>query len=98
MAVHPGYVWTEHFADAPVNKLRVVGPLFGASSKLMFLDIAKGAWVTSPLIAERREEYKGAYVVSFGTVETPPHPQVESAELAKELWDMTEGVIRSWGL
>ncbi|PIL26276.1 hypothetical protein GSI_12032 [Ganoderma sinense ZZ0214-1] len=93
MAVHPGYVWTEGFADAPVHKLRVVGPLFRTFFKLTFLDIAEGTvtpmWAaTSSVIAERREECKGAYVMPFGRVgPTPPHPQAECAELAKELWD-----------
>ncbi len=103
MAVHAGYVWTEGFADAPVNKLRIVGPLFAAFFKLTFLSMAKGVRTpvfaaTSPLIAERREKCKGAYIVPFGRVETPPHPQAESAELAKELWDTTEDIIRSWGM
>ena len=103
MAVHPGYVWTEGFADAPVNRLRVVGPLFAAFFRLTFLDMDEGARTpvlaaACPLIAERRDEYKGAYIVPFGKVETPPHPQAESAELAQELWDTTEGIIQSWGL
>ncbi|KAM5539668.1 hypothetical protein V8D89_006777 [Ganoderma adspersum] len=103
MAVHPGYVWTEGLADAPLNKVRVVGPLFAAFFKLTFLSMADGARTpvfaaTSPLMATRRDEYKGAYVVPFGRVGTPPHPQAEDAELARELWDTTEGIIRSWGL
>ena len=103
MAVHPGYVWTEGLADAPLNKVRVVGPLFAAFFKLTFLSMADGARTpvfaaTSPLMVERRDEYKGAYVVPFGKVGTPPHPQAEDAELAKELWDTTESIVRSWGL
>lgn len=103
MAAHPGYVWIEGFADAPVHKLRVVGPLFAAFFKLTFPGMVQGArtpvWAaTSPLIAGRREQYKGAYIAPFVKVERPSHPQAASAELAKELWDTTEGTIRSWGL
>ena len=104
IAVHPGKVLTEGFKRDPSHNIPVLGPILGVLYRIFFIDPVKGSHATvfaatSPEVAQKRNEFKGAYIVRHGTqgkIGVPPHPQAESAELARELWETTESLTKDW--
>ena len=55
-----------------------------------------------PAVREERDKYRGAFVepddVRGAVLAKPRAPQGESAELAEELWNGTEEVLKGMGL
>ncbi|TBU23764.1 NAD(P)-binding protein [Dichomitus squalens] len=101
MSVHPGWVYTEGFLKDPLHDIPILGWLLNFIFKLTFKTPTEGAQApvfaaASPDVAERRDRFKGAYLVSPGKIATPQHPQAESVVLAEELWKATEPIVRQW--
>ncbi|VDB91025.1 unnamed protein product [Peniophora sp. CBMAI 1063] len=101
LAVHPGNVMSEGnvslFTSLPFGRL----VNFGFS--LMFINPKDGgytpAWAAaSKKVYDGREDgkWKGAYIVPYGVVEEPSE-DAKREDLATELWETTERVLKQFG-
>ncbi|KAI0646449.1 NAD-P-binding protein [Trametes meyenii] len=103
LSLHPGAVNTEGFRKDPTMKTPIIGPIVSFILGKLFLSPTAGAYASafaaaSPIVKAEREKYKGTYLVPPGRIDTPPAPQAESKELAEELWNTTEALVKSWDL
>ena len=103
LAVHPGAVNTEGFRKDPSNKRFIIGPIQKFVCDLFFTTPSVGAYSTlfaaaSPVVKAEREKYKGAYLVPPGKLAPVHAPQADSAQLAEELWETTEAIVKQMEL
>ncbi|OCH94500.1 NAD-P-binding protein [Obba rivulosa] len=99
VAVHPGKVMSE--GNVRTLMRLPLGRAWVWAASQLFLTSAEGAYTSIfaaalPLVRERRDEYKGRYMVPFGRLETPSS-HAQSNALADELWQTTEQVIADFG-
>lgn len=105
LSVHPGCVNPEGYHSDPTNSIPILGPILRFFLTLYFLNPSEGAFASvlaaaAPEVKANREKYyyMGAYLVPPGKIATPPERRAESAELAQELWDTTEAILKDWGI
>lgn len=86
--------------DSAVNglaKMPVLGPVVRFFSGYTFSSLVDGAFTSvfaaaNPVVRANPEAYKGKYLMPFGKV-TAPGPLARDAELAKQLWTLSEKVV-----
>ena len=71
-------------------------------AKVAFMKVKDGAGTpiiaaTSPAIRAKAERYKGGYLVPMGKL-SEPSKKAQDEDLAKELWETTERLLKEWGL
>ncbi|KAI0746946.1 NAD-P-binding protein [Daedaleopsis nitida] len=103
LALHPGAVHTEGVGKDPAMKLPIIGPLANFVFSKVFEPATVGAYASvfaagSPTVKAERDKYKGAFLWPPGKLDDPPAPQVESTELAEEVWSTTEKLLKEWGV
>lgn len=103
MSVDPGSVDTPGFRIEPSLNLPLIGHIIRLWAWLSFTTPEVGAYGTvlaaaGSAVREDREKYKGAFIVPPGKIGTPPAPQADSEDLAKELWETTESVCKTLGV
>lgn len=81
----------------------VIGPLAMFVFSKVFKPATVGAYASvfaagSPTVKAERDKYKGAFLWPPGKLDKPPAPQVESTELAEEVWNTTEKLLKEWGV
>lgn len=87
----------------PGVTLPVLGAFFRLLIGRFFLTASDGAYASSfaaasPIVKAERDKYKGAYLDPPGKIVPAPAPEVESTELAEELWATTETILKSFDL
>ncbi|KAI0777279.1 NAD-P-binding protein, partial [Trametes elegans] len=103
-SLHPGSVFTEGVQADPTLSLPIIKPITTIILRQLFLSPSEGAYnslfaAASPIVKAEKEKYKGAYLrPPAGTIVSPPAPQAESKELAEELWNTTEAILRTFDL
>ncbi|KAH9992310.1 hypothetical protein BJV77DRAFT_945507 [Russula vinacea] len=94
MAVHPGNVMSGGLSFH-IGEVRAV---INWGFSLFFISPHDGgytpAWAAaSRQVFEERDKYKGKYLVPFGVLEEASE-DARREDLAKELWDTTEGILK----
>lgn len=101
LSLHPGTVDTPGLRATGKQK----GIFYRASYRLMsetlFLSPEDGALnsvfaAAAPTVRSNADEYKGAYLRPTGVISTP-NKDWPSAELAQELWETTEAILKEIG-
>lgn len=95
MSVDPGGVATET-ALQNMGSVPLLGPVMKYMTATFALSPLDGATTalftaTSPEIRSRANEFKGAFVVPFGTIATPSK-DAQDPELAAKLWRASEDI------
>lgn len=90
MSLHPGFIVTEGLESTSPRWLVLAG-------RLLAMPVSKSGHTTlfaatSPRVRERRDEYKGQYLVPFGKVVRPGVKDAYDLERARELWEATEKI------
>ncbi|KAI8986748.1 NAD-P-binding protein [Trametes punicea] len=103
LSVYPGTVYTEGVLKDPFARMPILGALFRFYVRHFFDSPSDGAYSTvfaaaSPVVKAEREKYKGAFLGPRSQIVTPPLPQAESKDLAKELWETTEAILKTFDL
>ncbi|EIW62631.1 NAD-P-binding protein [Trametes versicolor FP-101664 SS1] len=103
LSLHPGAVDTEGVRKDPGVTAPVLGAFFRLLIGSFFLTASGGAYASSfaaasPIVKAERDKYKGAYLDPPGKIVPAPAPEVESKELAEELWATTETILKSFDL
>ena len=107
IAADPGWVLTEGVRAVPTLSTPIGKLILAVISPFFFYAPPEGAHSTvfaaaSPTVRADREQFKGALVVHNkargGAVAVPLAPQGANAELAAELWNTTEEVVKGMGL
>ncbi|KAI0711117.1 NAD-P-binding protein [Cerioporus squamosus] len=103
LCVHPGTVYTEGVAKDPNLQMPIVGPLVKFLLRKTFATPSEGAYASvfaaaSPAVKAEREKYKGAFLTPPGKLSEPPAPEIESTELAEEVWNTVETLLKEWNV
>ncbi|KAI0264631.1 hypothetical protein BC834DRAFT_992831 [Gloeopeniophorella convolvens] len=98
MSVHPGNVMSE--GNVKLFSSLTFGTLINWGFSLFFISPHDGgytpAWAAAARkVAETREKYKGKYLVPYGVIEEASE-DARREELAKELWDTTESILKEY--
>ncbi|KAI9459151.1 NAD-P-binding protein [Lactarius psammicola] len=99
MSIHPGNVMSE--GNVKLFTSLTFGRLINWAFSLFFISPHDGgytpAWAAAARqVFEERDKYKGKYLVPYGTLEEPSK-DAQREDLAKELWETTEKVLKDFG-
>ncbi|KZT04392.1 NAD-P-binding protein [Laetiporus sulphureus 93-53] len=102
MAVHPGVVNTEGVQKYAHSVGPILSPIYSVIASTFFERPEVGGYApafaaVAPVVRAEPRTYRGAYIVPPGMVGKPSR-LAESPELAKELWETTEGILRDLGI
>lgn len=80
----------------------VLSPVYTFIANMFFTPPEKGAYSTTfaavaPAVRTDPDTYRGAYIVPPGKV-APAGKEVQTAELAKDLWETTERLMEDIGV
>ena len=94
---------TEGVRKDPNLRMPIIGPLANFVLGKVFETPTAGAYTSvfaaaSPIVKAERDKYKGGFLWPVGKLGDPPAPQIESKELAEEVWATTETLLKQWGL
>ncbi|KZT10383.1 NAD-P-binding protein [Laetiporus sulphureus 93-53] len=103
MALHPGLVRTEGVQNDLARQPPVISHIASAVVYMSWATPSRGAYTSvfaavSPLVREQEQLYKGAYLQPPGRLSAPPNEDARKPELAEELWNTTEEILRNNGL
>ncbi|KAF8480223.1 NAD-P-binding protein [Russula ochroleuca] len=98
MSVHPGNVMSE--GNVKLFTSLAFGRLVNWGFSLFFISPHDGgytpAWAAaSRQVFEERDKYRGKYLVPYGVLEEASE-DARREDLAKELWDTTEGILKDF--
>lgn len=84
-------------AGVATQKLLDYGWIQSLWLRTFFLSPSQGAYtslfcLTSPLVKDQPEVYRGAYLVPFGRV-VPPVPKARDVALQRKLWELSEEIV-----
>lgn len=102
MGVHPGIVNTDGVQAYAHSAGPVLSPVYTFIANMFFTPPEKGAYSTTfaavaPAVRTDPDTYRGAYIVPPGKV-APAGKEVQTAELAKDLWETTERLMEDIGV
>ncbi|KAL4242751.1 NAD(P)-binding domain superfamily protein [Abortiporus biennis] len=100
LSLHPGSVKTEHSVEYATKLSTVLSPLYKVAL-MFFTPPDKGAYASifaavGPTVRAEPEKYKGVYLHPPGVIVSATQ-DAENIELAKELWDTTESLLKEIG-
>ncbi|OSD08182.1 NAD-P-binding protein [Trametes coccinea BRFM310] len=103
LSIDPGSVNTEGVYKDPSLRMPIIGPIFKLLFPRIFLTPTVGAYpsvfaAASPVVKEEKDKYKGACIVPPCKLAVPPCPHAENKELAEELWNTTETILKKFAL
>jgi len=98
VSLHPGVVTSEGVQTMKSNQSLLVRTLLGILSALASVDTTKGSLTSlyaaaSPQVKAAPATYKGKFLLPYGKVGQAT-PQSHDPKLAKDLWKVTEEVVR----
>ncbi|KAL7281917.1 hypothetical protein ACG7TL_003383 [Trametes sanguinea] len=102
IAVDPGEVNTEGVQAYAKSVGPILAPLYRMIANLTFISPIKGAYgpvfsAASPIPRAQPDAYRGAYLKPPGKL-AKSNPVADREDLQKELWETTDGFLRSLGL
>ncbi|KAI0790325.1 NAD-P-binding protein [Abortiporus biennis] len=102
LSLHPGAVKTERSVEFASNLSMFLRTLLKAAQSLFFIPTEQGSYASvfaavAPTVRAEPEKYKGAYLTPPGVI-SKPSKDAENPELAKELWDTTESLLKEIGV
>jgi len=100
-SLHPGTIRTTSSIKI-ISTVPYVGAAFGFLAGYIFSTLPDGAYTSvyaaiNPVVRAEPEVYKGKYLVPMGKIAAPA-PLGEDAELAKQLWVLSEKVVADNGI
>jgi len=103
MALNPGLVCTEGVQNDAASQLPVISHIFTLVVHTMWASPSRGALpsvfaAAAPIVRERPQLYKGAYLQPPGQLGSPPNADALDPELANELWETTEKILIDIGV
>ncbi|CAL1709029.1 unnamed protein product [Somion occarium] len=98
LSLHPGGVDTDGNQAFIKRSSALLRPLFKAVTALFFVAPSKGATssafaAAAPVVRAEPEKYKGVYLTEKATINSGT-PDANNTELAKELWETTESLLK----
>ncbi|KZT13260.1 NAD-P-binding protein [Laetiporus sulphureus 93-53] len=101
MFVHPGVVNSEGVQQYAHSSGPILAPIYSFIARALFTTPGKGAYstvfaVAAPIVRAEPRKYRGAYIVPPGKLGTPGQA-VNNQEVARELWETTEQVLKDIG-
>ena len=95
--------FTEGVQNNPQLQIPVLGSIIKVVLNRTFDTPAVGAYTSLfaaafPAVKAEHDKYKGAFLWPPGKVVEPPAPQVDDKELAEDLVNTTETLLKEWGV
>ncbi|THH19385.1 hypothetical protein EUX98_g8787 [Antrodiella citrinella] len=103
LSVHPGTINTEGNQNITRQQGRYLGHIGSFVLNHLTTSSEEGAYnhvftAVAPVVREQAEKYKGAFLMPRGNITEKIIAPAEDMELAKELWETTETLLREIGV
>jgi len=102
LSLHPGNINTEGYQNIAKRQGWLLRTLITFAVNYFMTTADKGAYTqvfaaVAPVVREQAEKYKGAFLMPPAQISNPTKP-AENKELAKELWETTEALLKEMGV
>lgn len=103
LALNPGLVCTDGVLNDVRSQPPIISHIFTMAIRALWAAPSRGALTsvfaaTAPVVRDQPQLYGGAYLQPPGKLGRPPNADARSLELAEELWDTTERLLRDIGV
>lgn len=103
LSLHPGSVDTGGNQAWIARTPSIVRFIFGTFGRFFFIPPDRGSYASvfaagAPVVRAEPEKYKAAYLTPKARIGKPPSQQATNANLAKELWETTERIVKEIGV
>lgn len=103
LALNPGLVCTDGVLNDVRSQPPIISHIFTMVIRALWAAPSRGALTsifaaTAPVVRDQPQLYGGAYLQPPGKLGRPPNADARSLELAEELWDTTERLLRDIGV
>lgn len=103
LALNPGLVCTDGVLNDVRSQPPIISHIFTMVIRALWAAPSRGALTsvfaaTAPVVRDQPQLYGGAYLQPPGKLGRAPNADARSLELAEELWDTTERLLRDIGV